>query len=167
MGAEKLRHFQHVETVRVVRLDLYHRQPTEHGGILVQPLHRDDVGHLFELLDHLVHKSLIAVDHNGNPRTLRRLRDADGQAVDIEFPPGKHARDPHQNARLVMHIDGKHVPHKAASPKNLAATAAANTKILWQCTPRLSMGFVCIHAQKSTPLRYGWGCLWKTFIARC
>ena len=63
----------------------------------------DDRDDLLELLADLLQDPVVAHDHEGDPREVRVLGLADGQAVDVEPARGEHARDVGQHARLVLH----------------------------------------------------------------
>ncbi len=75
-------------------------------------VHLDDGDDLVELLADLIEHVVVAVDDEGHARQVGVLGLADGEAVDVEAARGEHAGDVRENAGLVLHQGGKHVPHR-------------------------------------------------------
>ena len=75
-------------------------------------VHPDDGDDLVELLADLLEDGVVAVDDEGHAREVVVLGLADGEAVDVEPAGGEHAGDVGQDAGLVLHQGGEHVPHR-------------------------------------------------------
>src|SRR5204862_187161 len=72
------------------------------GTELRHPQHVHELVHL--LLD-LLQRVLAAVDAEREPRDVRPLRRADGEALDVVATPREELRDARQRARLVLELD--------------------------------------------------------------
>ena len=87
-----------IQEVRV-KLGLDKPLPEQCGRYVVDLAHGDD---LLELLAHLLDDPVVAHDDDRDPRQVRVLGLADGEAVDVEPARGKHPRDVRQDPRLVL-----------------------------------------------------------------
>ena len=79
-----------------------------------------DVDELVHLLLDLLERVLRAVDAERDPRDVRALGRADGEALDVEAAPREHGRDPRERARLVLDEHGQRVAHGASPPRRSA-----------------------------------------------
>ena len=79
----------------------------------------EDVDELVHLLLDLLERVLRAVDPHHDPRHVRALGRADGEALDVVAAPREHARDAHERTRLVLDQHRQGVDHGTGTDPTL------------------------------------------------
>ena len=113
MRAEKFRHLQNIQTIRVICPDLDQRHPPADCIFLVQTLYGLHHRHFLQLFDHLLNEIFIAVYNNRDAGIPFFLRHANCETVDIEFASGKHTYNPDQHTSLIFHKHRQDMFHPA------------------------------------------------------
>ena len=118
-------------------LHLNHGQLPGHNLLAGDVRYLDHVDELVQLLGDLVHRVLVAVDHEGHPGQTGQLALAHGQAGDVEAAPPEQAGDAVQDPRLVFHQgdDGMVRPVHWAT-----LSGSGSSSISWTDSPAGIMG---------------------------
>src|SRR5690606_23504573 len=80
---------------------------------------------LVQLLGHLLEREAIDADHDGHAADLGVLRRTHRERVDVEPTPAEQARDPGENARLVLDKNGQCVAGHQSSRSHAGARSRA------------------------------------------
>src|SRR5215469_2857403 len=126
-GAEEPHRLQHFRPAVGVGADLDEDQLALHGLRRLELDDLEDVNELIELLGDLLQGVLVAVHHDRHAGDFLVLGRPDREGVDVEAPAGEQARDPDEDARLVLHENGQRVRrHSSAPPSQSGAMSRAN-----------------------------------------
>ncbi len=87
----------------------------------------DHVDQLVELLDHLLDLAVVAADDERDPARPLLLGRTDREGLDVEAPAAEEARDPREDAGLVLDQDRERVPLHSWPPIISLIAAPAGT----------------------------------------
>src|SRR5215472_13033887 len=125
--AEEPRCLQHLRAAIGVGADLDEDQLALHGLRRLELYDLEHVNELIELLGDLLQGVLVAVHHDRHAGDFLVLGRPDREGVDVEAPAGEQARDPDEDARLVLHENGEGVRrHSSVPPSQSGAMSRAN-----------------------------------------